>query len=162
MALEPHKKIAAKAEKVKEKQKADMKKLAERGVVLSPGHTVRPGTLIKIMDIAKQISKGTPRLDILAEMGEKYGFDEKEAAKYYDLALTYLMPKDIEQHQEKMAAKLVSQYEVLYQKAVENNQIKTARDILDSLSKIYGLTGGNKVQIAENANGEKVINITFD
>ena len=78
------------------------------------------------------------------------------------MGLAYLLPKDIEQHSEKMAAKLISQYENLYEKAVDRENIKVAKDILDSMAKLYGLVGGNKVQMAENANGERVIQITFD
>jgi hypothetical protein len=146
---------------IAKKRKEDIKELAERGVVLWEGHTPKPGTILRIIDIAKDISKGKPRLEILSEIMDKFDITKKKAEQYYDAALCYLAPADLEEHQQRMATKLEAQYEELYKKAVENGQIKTARDILDSLAKIYQLTGGNRVQIAENADGEKVINIQF-
>lgn len=146
---------------ISKKKQEDLKALAERGVVLTEGHSVLPGTLLRIIDIAKDISKGKPRLDIVSDLMDKYGICRKKAEQYYDAAIAYLMPEDVEKHQEKMAAKLVTQYEELYKRAVDRDMIKTARDILDSLAKIYQLTGGNKVQIAENQEGDKQITITF-
>lgn len=146
---------------ISKKKEEDIKALAERGVVINDGHSVKPGTLLRIIDISKDISKGKPRLDIISDLMEKFEIPKKKAEQYYEAAIAYLMPEDVEKHQEKMAAKLVVQYEELYRRAVENNQIKTARDILDSLAKIYQLTGGNRVQIAENQEGDKQITITF-
>lgn len=150
-----------KASAVKAKRNVDLRKLADRGVTLCEGHTVKPGTLLRIVDIAEAITKGVPRMQILKTIEEKYGVCNEKAQKYYDAAIAYLVPADIEHHQQKMAVKLEAQYEELYRMAMEQGNIKTAREILDSLAKIYQLTGGNRVQIAENADGEKIINISF-
>ena len=155
--------LAAKQRAVSKKKKEDLKKLAEKGVYLNEGHTVKPGTLVKVIDIAEQIAQGKSRLNVIDYIRNKYGIEAtSDCDNYYNMGLAYLLPKDIEQHSEKMAAKLVSQYENLYEKALERENIKVAKDILDSMAKIYGLTGGNKVQMAENADGERIIQITFD
>ena len=161
MASKAVEKLKEQQREIKDKKHEDIQALAKRGVYLNEGHAVKPGTLLRIIDIAKEIAKGTPAIEIRCALMDKYDIDERKANQYYDAALAYLTPKDIEHHQEKMAAKLVTQYEQLYQKAVDRDMIKTARDILDSLAKIYQLTGGNRVQIAENQEGDKQITITF-
>ena len=156
-------KLAEKQRACSKKKKEDLKKLAEKGVYLTPGHVVKPGTLVRVIDIAEQIANGKSRMKVIEYIRNKYGIEaEADCDNYYNMGLAYLLPKDIEQHSEKMAAKLISQYENLYEKAVDRENIKVAKDILDSMAKLYGLVGGNKVQMAENANGERVIQITFD
>lgn len=155
-------KVAKKAEKVKEKRREDIKALAERGMYIHEGHAPKPGTFLRIMDIAEDIAKGKPYIKIITEFVDKYGIDKKKAEDYYEAAIAFLTPKDIDKYQQKMAAKLLAQYENLYERASENGQLKTARDILDSIAKICQLTGGNRVQIAKNDNGEEVINIQFN
>ena len=47
------------------KKKEDLKKLAEKGVYLTPGHVVKPGTLVRVIDIAEQIANGKSRMKVI-------------------------------------------------------------------------------------------------
>jgi len=123
-----------------------------------------PRTVVDVLGIAERIVKGESRMSILKSLREIGELNDKQAIARYDAAIRYLMPTQEEQEEmrEKMMAKVLARYERLYEKAMDRDSINQAREILDSISKLYGLTGGNRVQIAENADGDKVINISFD
>lgn len=124
-----------------------------------------PRTVVDVLNIAERIAKkGETKMTIVKDMVENIGYSEQQATERYEAALRYLMPTEQEQEQfrEKMMAKILARYERLYERAIERDSLNQAREILDSISKLYGLSGGNRVQIAENAEGEKIINIQFD
>lgn len=138
--------------------------LVEKGVSTNPsnpGQLPSPATLIKIVDIAKYIAAGKSMLSTFDYIREKWGIKSDTSVRtYYNAALSYLIPD--EEDRDKIAAKLASRYEQLYEKAYDNGQYKTARDILDSLAKLSGLVGGNSVRIAENERGDRLIEVKFD
>lgn len=138
----------------------------KKTIVLDPykGRAASPTSEVRIIEMAKKIVKGSTRMELLDEAMENWGISKMQADRYYDAALRYLLPEpgNEEDYREKMQAKLLARYEALYKKAEEQGSIKAAREILDSMAKMYGLTSGNKVQIAENADGDKIINITFE
>ena len=152
-----------------EKSRALCDEFKEMGIWVSdPSKTGRdeistptPGTVLKVIEIAKKITKGKTRLDVMNEMMAE-GCSMRKAEYYYDAAVRFLTPNDPEEFKKGLIAKNMAKFEDLYQKAYEAGQYKTCRDILDSLNKMYGLSGGNQVNIAENAEGERVIQIKFD
>jgi hypothetical protein len=77
--------------------------------------------------------------------------------------LRYLVPSEEEQEgfREKMQAKLMERYETLYKDAVDRHSTKIAKEILDSMAKMYGLTQGDSVKIKEDQEGNKEIEISF-
>lgn len=127
-------------------------------------HNADPATQFKVIELAKKIVKGGTKVKLVEDFAKTYEVTTHHAEKYYNAALRYLLPSPEEQQdfREKMQAKLVARYEDLYEKAVERNNVKQAREVLDSMAKLYGLIGGNKVQIAESAEGDRVINISFE
>lgn len=127
-------------------------------------HNADPATQLKVIEMAKKIIKGGTKMKLVQEFADTYEVSTKHACAYYNAALRYLLPSPEEQEdfREKMQAKLLARYEDLYEKAIGRDNVKQAREVLDSMAKIYGLTGSNKVQIAENAEGERVINISFE
>lgn len=126
-------------------------------------HGASATTVKRVLEIVDKIIEGEPRYKLLKYIKTKYGLKELQAQRYYDAALKYLVPSEAEQegYREKMQAKLLARYEDLYKTALDSNQTKTAKDILDSMAKIYGLTGGDKVSIREDMNGSKEIEISF-
>ena len=124
-----------------------------------------PSSEVLVIEIAKKIISGGTRIDLVHEIMGNKGISKVQAEKYYDAALRYLLPSpgEEEKFRDKMQAKLIARYEKLYDMAIKQNSVKQAREVLDSMAKLYGLTGGgNKVQIAEDGEGTKVINISFD
>lgn len=121
-------------------------------------------TVRRVIEIADKIIQGEPRYKLLKYISKAYGVAEPQAKRYYDAALKYLVPSEEEQadFREKMRAKLLARYEELYQGAVENRNTKIAKEVLDSMAKIYGLSGGDKVSIKEDMDGSKEITISFD
>lgn len=124
-----------------------------------------PSVEVVVIETAKKIISGGTRIDLVHEIMSDKGISKVQAEKYYDAALRYLLPSpgEEEKFRDKMQAKLIARYEKLYDMAIKQNSVKQAREVLDSMAKLYGLTGGgNKVQIAEDGEGTKVINISFD
>ena len=134
------------------------------GLTLTPeqGTTPSPATVKKLLDIVKKIAKGGNELEILDWIQDTYGIGFSSAKKYYTAALNFLVPAEPEETKRQSIAVLETRYEELYKKAYDNGQYKTARDILDSLAKLKGYTGGNSVRIAETAEGDKYVEVKFE
>ena len=151
------------------KQKELLEEFRELGIwVSNPRKTGRdeislpqPSTVLKVVELAKKIAKGKQRMDLINELVSE-GMSIRSANGYYDAAVRFLTPTDPEEFKKGLVAKNLARFEDIYQKAYEANQWKTCKDILDSMNKMYGLAGGNSVSIAENAEGERIIQIKFD
>lgn len=126
-------------------------------------HGASPETVRRILDIADRVIEGEPRYKLIKYIREQYGLGNLQATRYYDAALRYLVPSEEEQEgfREKMQAKLMERYESLYKDAVDRHSTKIAKEILDSMAKIYGLTQGDSVKIKEDQEGNKEIEISF-
>lgn len=127
-------------------------------------HYASPETVRRVLEVADMIVDGEPRYKLIQYMKDKYELGNQSATLYYDAALRYLIPSEEEKEgfREKMQAKLLSRYEKLYKEAVDRNSLKIAKEILDSMAKIYGVSGGDKVTVREDANGDKEIEIVFN
>lgn len=122
-----------------------------------------PETVLRVLSIVKQIQKGETQVDTWKWIQDEYGVGIKTAQALYQSALRFLVPTDVMEARENAIAILQTRYEQLYKRAYDEGQLKTARDILDSLAKLQGLAGqGNTIKYAENANGEKMVVVTFD
>lgn len=128
------------------------------------GNIASPASELRVIETAKKIVKGKTKMSVVGWLKETYGYSDVQAEKYYAAGLRYLLPSPEEQMEfrEKLQAKLFARYEALYEQAEEQHNIKAAREILDSMAKLFGFTNRNMVQIAENADGDKVINISFN
>lgn len=70
---------------------------------------------------------------------------------------------DMERSREVLVADFMGKYNHLYKEAVKKGNIREARSILDSMSKLAGLTDGNQTNIQVNALNDGVtINFGFD
>ena len=121
-----------------------------------------PESVLRILDVVKLIQKGKTKLDVLEWVQNEYGVALNTAKAYYTAAANFLLPEDASKAKEEAIGILQARYEELYKRAYEAGQLKTARDILDSLAKLNGLAGGNSIKYAENANGERMVVVTFD
>ena len=158
-------KINRKAKKLVAKGEEGRKELAKAGVSID-GHVLSERSMLNVMLIADKLANGESYLTLKKWIMEEFKVGPKQADNYYYAAMKYLAPKDIAKAREAVAAKLVANYEKLYMEAKDRGALSVAKDILDSLMKLYGLNKEqNKVQIAEETTTEgtqKVINITFD
>lgn len=126
-------------------------------------HTTTTSTE-RVFQVADKIIEGMPRYRLIEWIKKKYGIKDIQAKRYYDAALKYLLPseEELEDFQAKMQAKLLARYEELYDDAVKRHSTKIAKEILDSMAKIYGIGGNNSVKIRDDANGTKEIEISFN
>lgn len=113
------------------------------------------------------IAKGIARSDCLDKLKQGlYGnkpYKARQAALYYNAALDrFAVDTDIEA--EKLRNLFWGRYENLYADAVKKGDIYNARNILDSMSKIFlGVDGKNKASIeVKNGNGDIKITFGFD
>ena len=141
-----------------------LEEFRDMGLSLAPerGCTPTPETVKKMLEVVKKIAKGGNELEILDWIQDTYGYGFAMAKKYYTAALNFLVPAEPEETRQQSIAVLEARYEELYKKAYDNGQYKTARDVLDSLAKLKGYTGGNSVRIAENEKGDRLIEVKFD
>ena len=141
-----------------------LEEFRDLGLTLAPelGTTPSPATVKKMLEVVKKIAKGGNELEILDWIQDTYGVGFNNAKRYYTAALNFLVPAEPEETRQQSIAVLETRYEELYKKAYDNGQYKTARDILDSLAKLKGYTGGNSVRIAENEKGDRLIEVKFE
>lgn len=132
-------------------------------VPTKPGENASPTTTERVYQIADKIIEGMPRYRLIEWIKKRYSIKDVQAKRYYDAALKYLLPSEdeLEDFQAKMQAKLLARYEELYQDAVSRHSTKIAKEILDSMAKIYGIGGNNSVKIRDDVNGNKEIEISF-
>lgn len=144
--------------------KQRLEEFRDLGLSLAPerGCTPTPETVKKMLEVVKKITKGGNELEILDWIQDTYGYGMPMAKKIYTAALNFLIPAEPEETKKQSIAVLEARYEELYKRAYEAGQFKTARDILDSLAKLKGYTGGNSVRIAENERGDRLIEVKFD
>ena len=127
-------------------------------------HYASPETVRRVLEVADMIVEGEPRYKLIKFIREKYDLGNQSAELYYNAALNYLIPSEEERegYREKMQAKLLARYEKLYKNAIDRESYKIAKEILDSMAKIYGVAGGDKVTVKEDIQGNKEITISFD
>lgn len=142
-----------------------LEEFRDLGLSLNPdlNTTPSPSTVLKVLEIVKHIQKGETQVDVWNWICDTYNLSLPTAKKYYTAALNFLLPEEGSEAQKRAMSTLLIRYEELYKRAYDEGQLKTARDILDSLAKLQGLAGqGNTIKYAENANGEKMVVVTFD
>lgn len=112
-----------------------------------------------ICDIINGVSKSDifRKLEQQLYEGQRKPYTYKTAEMYYYTAIQRIR-EDREQEVEELRDKLYSQYYSLYADAVKNGNTFVAKQVLDSIAKVFAVTPDKKVdiQVADNK-----VNISF-
>ena len=125
---------------------------------------VKPETKLRIIEAAKMLSQGKSRATIIEHLSEKYDIEYNTAADYYCNAALYLVPEDGDAFRKNLIRQNAVRLEAIYERAMENGDLKNAKEAISELNKMCGLTG-NGLQVAVNndvENNAQQIFIKFD
>ncbi len=120
-------------------------------------------TVGRILEIAKMLSKGKSRQTAIEYAMSHYNINEAQAKRYYSAATKYLLPDDVDEFRKGLIQANMDRLETIIEKCMEQGQWKVAREAIDSLNKMFGVTGGVQVGIqTDKENNTQQIVIKFD
>ena len=113
-------------------------------------------TQLKIQEVAELITnKGYGRLACLKYCKEKWNVSETQADRYYSAALIYLRPDNPEEYREALIARNFGILEGMLQKALENNDLGNATQIVKVMNTMLNV--GDKKIALETENTKIVV-----
>ena len=136
----------------KEERKS-LSKLANKHVKYKDYEYVEGMLSLIICDIINGLQKSDVinKLELQLYEGQRQPYKYKTAEMYYYTAIQRIR-EDREQEVEELRDKLYSQYYSLYADAVKNGNTFVAKQVLDSIAKVFAVTPDKKVdiQVADN------------
>lgn len=130
---------------------------------------VTPATEFRVMEVAKMICEGKSKQTCLEYVQEAQGCALQQAKYYYQAALNWLIPDDMDEYKKGLLQANVERLEKIIEEGIEKrlderrgaDYLRTAKDAISELNKMLGV-GNPRLQIAqENKDGEQQI-ITID
>lgn len=98
-------------------------------------------TQVKIKELADKIVKeGYGRQACFKYMEDVWKMSDSQAEKYYYAALKYLVPEDGEKYREQLIARNFSILENMLQKALGNNDLSSATQIIKLMNQFLGVS----------------------
>ena len=127
---------------------------------LLPGaKTATVATTLRIYELAEKIVKeGYGRMACMQFAKSEWGLSDTQAERYYYGALGFLKPEDEVKYREALIARNFGVLESLLQRALSNNDVKTAADVVKIMNTMLGV-GGKSVEFKDNK--DNVITISF-
>lgn len=119
-----------------------------------------------LQEVCADIINGFSRNDIVLKLKnkeytyQKKGICERQASEYIRMAYL-IMAEDRVKEQDMLRDQLYSQYLMLYNDLVMTGNSMAAKQVLDSMSKIF-LPDEKNIRLDANVNGELTIDFNFD
>ena len=114
---------------------------------------IKPTTLMRLQDVASQLSEGKSRATIIQYMQEKYDIAYDTAKDYYIDGVKYLLPADENEYRKELIQVNIERLEAIYERAMAEGDYKNAKDAISELNK---MTGCGKEGITVGINTDKV------
>ena len=132
--------------------------------------SITPQNEVRIIEVAKLISEGKTRSFCFDYIKEHFEVSStKQASVYYQAALNWLIPDDLDKYKQGLIQANVERLEKIIQEGIDEKDdarrgadyLRTAKEAIAELNTMLGV-GQNKVVVAENAEGDKAISIQFN
>lgn len=139
-------------------------RLRKTEAVLPGNKKATMSTELRIVEIADKIVKdGWGRMDCMKFVQDEWGLSEKQSERYYYGALNYLKPDEPDKYREALINRNFSVLEGILKRALDNNDLKTANDVIKTMNQMLGV-GGKQVEIKDkDSQGEdRKIVISFN
>lgn len=130
---------------------------------------VTPATEFRVIETAKMICDGKSKQTCLEHIQEAQGCGLQQAKYYYQAALNWLIPSDLDEYKKGLLQANIERLEKIIEEGINNRNdnrrgadyLRTAKDAISELNKMLGV-GNPRIQMAENAEGDKMISIEFN
>ena len=141
----------------------EKEKQMEAGVYLAPGAAPTEQTEARILVISDMLASGKSEMKVRKFLSTEYGLKDPRSLDYY-MAAAYrvLLPKDWNEEKERLCAKNLKTLQTIIDKCLDKENYKVAREAIDSMNKMLGITGQNAVILNKDNNGNEQIVISFD
>lgn len=124
--------------------------------------SAEPATVLKIQRAAKWLADGASRATIIERLMDEYQITAKTASIYYADAIRFLLPEEESEYKNELIKANITRLETIYERAMATGDYKNAREAVQELNKMAGITG-NGVQVGfktdKDANTEFVIKL---
>lgn len=145
--------------------------LGQSKEIVSPGNafSITPASEFRVIETAKMICEGKSKQTCLEHIQEAQGCGIQQARMYYQAALNWLIPSDLEDYKKGLLQANIERLEKIIEEGIDNRNderrgadyLRTAKDAISELNKMLGV-GNPRIQMAENAEGDKMISIEFN
>ena len=130
---------------------------------------VTPATEVRVMEVARMICDGKSKQSCLDYVQSAQGCGLQQAKYYYQAALNWLVPDDMDGYKKGLIQANVERLEKIIEEGIEKRNdgkrgadyLRTAKDAIAELNKMLGV-GSNRVTVAETTEGDKAITIEFN
>lgn len=109
-------------------------------IALQPGkHSTNPETKVRIIEVAKKISKGWTKLETEEWIKETWGLNDQSASRYWNAALSHLAVNASDSaYVEEMRKKTIATLDRLIQTEIDEGRLKEANQSIELMSKLMG------------------------
>ena len=146
-----------------EEEMVRKKDVMDAGIYLREGQPPTSITIARVNYLAEMLASGRSDSKVRKYITTEYEVkDERTIESYMAAAYRLITPTDWTAEKERLAAKNIKTLQTIIDKTLDKEQYKVAREAIDSLNKMLGLTGGNSVLIAKDDKGNEAIKISFD
>ena len=132
------------------------------------GYTT-PATEYRVMETAKMICEGNSKQTCLEHIMEVQGCGIAQAKQYYQAALNWLIPTDMDGYKKGLLEANMNRLEKIVEECVKkkddpkkgSDYLRCAKDAISEMNKVLGV-GNGRVMVSESAEGDKSICIEFN
>ena len=137
--------------------------------VVSSSFKVTPATEVRVIEVANMICEGKSKKTCLEYIMSSQNVGIAMAKFYYQAALNWLVPTDLDEYKKGLIQANVERLETIIQEGLEKSvdakrgadYLRTAKDAISELNKMLGIGLGSKVTVAQNQQGEQIVEINF-
>lgn len=123
----------------------------------------------RVIDVANMISEGKSRKNVLKYIQENFELGERQAKRYYQAALNWLIPENLEEYRDGLIQANIERLETIIQEGIEKSSdarrgadyLRAAKDAIAELNRILGV-GNTKIQVGQNKDGDQTVQIEFN
>lgn len=134
------------------------KKTEKQVVTIESSKRATLPTQTKVIELAREIVEhGYGRQAGIKYAKEHFNVKEDQAERYYYAAINYLRPDNADEYREALIARNFGVLENMLQKALENNDLASATQIVKVMNTMLNV-GDKKVQVEQ---GETKIVVSF-
>lgn len=119
-------------------------------------------TVSRVRQAAEMIASGKSDISVRKWFIKEYNLADCTVDEYMNAVYRYLTPNDWDEEKNRVMTKNVKTLEKIIEKCCEKENYKVAREAIESLNKMFGITGGNSVMIAKDNQGNEAIKISFE
>ena len=144
--------------------------LGQSKEIVPPGNafSITPASEFRVIETAKKICNGDSKQTCLDYIMEAQGCGIQQARMYYQAALNWLIPDDLPAYKQGLIAANMERLEKIVEECIKHKDdknrgsdyLRVAKDALAEMNKALGV-GHGRVTVAENDEGDKLIQIDF-